>query len=216
MTRSAVRAGRLALIFALSGAAVAGAQDTSRTRPPGSTPAVPAREVAVSTYNAPAGDTAITRLGQFLSQYPQSPLRPRALFQLAELLVRRADERFAQSQRSGATSDSAARPDYSDAIARYEEIVATYPTFERRDAVAYTLGTLYAQQERYADAVRVFETIPDSSSFRSEALFRLGDAYFELAATERGDPRRAGFARAATAYERAVASAPRDGDIYFL
>jgi tetratricopeptide (TPR) repeat protein len=216
MIRSAVRVGRLALIFASSGAAVAGAQDTSRTRPPGSTPTVPAREVAVSTYNAPAGDTAITRLGQFLSQYPQSPLRPRALFQLAELLVRRADERFAQSQRSGATSDSAARPDYSEAIARYEEIVATYPTFERRDAVAYTLGTLYAQQERYADAVRVFETIPDSSSFRGEALFRLGDAYFELAAVERGDARRAGFARAATAYERAVASAPRDGDIYFL
>ena len=212
MTRSLARAGRLALVLAVSSAAIAEAQDTSRTR----TAAAPAGVVAVSTYNAPAGDTAITRLEQFLSQYPQSPFRPRALFQLAELLVRRADERFAQSQRSGAASDSAARPDYSGAITRYEEIAATYPTFERRDAVAYTLGTLYAQQQRYADAVRVFETIPDSSSFRGEALFRLGDAYFELAAVQRGDARRAGFARAATAYERAVASAPRDGDIYFL
>jgi len=216
MTRSMVRAGGLALVLATSGPGIAQAQDTSRTRRPGTTAVVSPGQVPVSTYNAAAGDTAITRLGQFLSQYPQSPLRPRALFQLAELLVRRADERFAQSQRSGATSDSAARPDYSEAIARYEEIAATYPTFERRDAVAYTLGTLYAQQQRYSDAVRVFETVPDSSSFRSEALFRLGDAYFELAAVERGDARRAGFARAATAYERAVASAPRDGDIYFL
>ena len=85
-----------------------------------------------------------------------------------------------------------------------------------RDAVTYTLGTLYAQQQRYADAARVFESLGDSSSFRSEALFRLGDAYFEMAAAERGEPRRAGFARAATAYERAVAVAPPDGDIYFL
>ena len=113
MTRSTVRAGCLALVLAVSGAAIAGAQDTSRTRRPVSAGVTPAGQVAVSTYNAPAGDTAITRLEQFLSQYPQSPLRPRALFQLAELLARRADERFAQSQRSSATSDIAARTDYS-------------------------------------------------------------------------------------------------------
>ncbi|HUQ82374.1 MAG TPA: tetratricopeptide repeat protein [Gemmatimonadaceae bacterium] len=200
--------------FAVASATAARAQDTARTSRP--TRVSSTGEVAVSTYNALAGDTAITRLGQFLTQYPQSALRPRALFQLAELLVRRADERFAQGQRAAVSSDSAARPDYSEAIARYEEIATSYPAFERRDAVAYTLGTLYAQEQRYTDAARVFERIPDSSAFRGEALFRLGDAYFELAATERGDPRRAGFARAATAYEKAVASAPRDGDIYFL
>lgn len=205
----------LALSSALSLATVAGAQDTTRaTRPP--TRVSSSGEVAVASYNAVAGDTAITRLGQFLTQYPQSSLRPRALFQLAELLVRRADERFAQSQRSATSSDTSARPDYTEAIAKYEEIASSYPAFERRDAVAYTLGTLYAQNQRYADAARTFESISDSSAFKSEALFRLGDAYFELAATERGDPRRAGFARAATAYERAVASAPKDGDIYFL
>ena len=212
--QTSLRAAVLAVAVAATATAV-GAQDTTRSRR-STTAVTSAGDVAVSTYNALAGDTAITRLGQFLSRYPQSPLRPRALFQLAELLVRRADERFAQSQRAGVTSDSAARPDYGEAIARYEEIAKTYPTFERRDAVAYTLGTLYQQQQRYADAARTFESLGDSSSFRSEALFRLGDAYFEMAATERGEPRRAGFARAATAYERAVAAAPRDGDIYFL
>jgi TolA-binding protein len=192
-------------------------QDTSRTRRPATTTVASSGDVTLSRYNAPAGDTAITRLERFVTQYPKSTLRPRALLQLGELLVRRADERFAASQRSGASSDTTSRPDYSEAIARYDELLSSYPTFDRRDAVAYTLGTLYTQQQRYADAVRAFESVAnDSSQFRSEALFRLGDAYFEIAAAERGEARRAGFARAAAAYERATATAPRDGDIYFL
>lgn len=197
--------------------AAAGAQDTTRGRRTG-TPVTATGEVALASYNAAVGDTAIARLEQFLTRYPQSAMRPRALFQLGELLVRRADERFAESQRSpAATSDTAARPDYQDAIARYEELVKSYPTFARHDVAAYTLGTLYAGEQRYADAVRVFETIKsDSAALQGEALFRLGDSYFELAAKERGEPRRADFARAAAAYERAVASAPKDGDIYFL
>jgi TolA-binding protein len=201
-------------LLAIGMASVASAQDTTRARRP--TAVTSTGDVALATYNAPAGDTAITRLQRFLAQYPQSALRPRAMFQLAELQVRRADDRFAQSQRAPVSSD-AARPDYRDAIATFEELAKTYPTFERRDAVAYTLGTLYAQEQRYTDAARIFETIAtDSSTFRSEALFRLGDAYFELASVERGEARRASFAQAATAYERASAAAPRDGDIYFL
>ena len=192
------------------------AQDTTRVARP-ATKVTSAGDVALATYNAPAGDTAITRLERFLAQYPQSSLRPRALMQLGELLVRRADERFAESQRRGAASDTAARPDYRDAIARYQDLLTAYPSFEQRDLVAYTLGTLYTQQQRYPEAVRAFESLAsDSSALRSEALFRLGDSYFEIAATERGEPRRANFARAAAAYERATAAAPRDGDIYFL
>src|SRR5688500_353203 len=217
MMRPRLRLAGIALFIAAVAPAAGAQQDTTRGRRPATTAVTSTGDVAIAAYNAPAGDTAITRLERFLTQYPQSDLRPRAMFQLAELLVRRADDRFAQSQRAGATADSAARPDYRDAIARFEELAKAYPTFERRDAVAYTLGTLYAQQQRYADAVRVFETISaDSSTFRAEALFRLGDAYFEVASAERGEPRRAGFARAATAYERATAAAPRDGDIYFL
>jgi TolA-binding protein len=210
--------GRAALVALVGGALglPAGAQDTTRAARP-ATKVSSTGEVALATYDAPVGDTAIARLERFLTQYPQSALRPRALMQLGELLVRRADERFAESQRRGAASDTAARPDYRDAIARYQELLTSYPSFERRDAVAYTLGTLYTQQQRYPDAVRAFESVAsDSSAFKSEALFRLGDSYFEIAATERGERRRADFARAASAYERATATAPRDGDIYFL
>ena len=216
--RSARRVAAVAFgVTAIATAASAQQQDTARTRRPATTNVPSSGEVARSAYNVPVGDTAISRLERFVTQYPQSTLRPRALLQLGELLVRRADERFAASQRSGTSADTTSRPDYSAAIARYDELLTAYPKFDRRDAVAYTLGTLYAQQQRYADAVRAFESVAnDSSSFRSEALFRLGDAYFELAAAERGEPRRAGFARAAAAYERATATAPRDGDIYFL
>src|SRR5205085_5791081 len=41
-------------------------------------------------------------------------------------------------------------PDYSAAIARYEELVNRYPNFEQIDAATYTLGTLYATQQRWA------------------------------------------------------------------
>src|SRR5678816_4434395 len=109
------------------------------------------------------------------------------------------------------------RDSYKEAIARYQELLTTYPKFERRDAVAYTLGTLYAQEQRHTDAVKAFSTVAaDSSALTSEALFRLGDSYFEIASTQRGAARRNSFARAATAYERAAAAAPKDGDIYFL
>ncbi len=210
---------RFASIIAvcLAGASSIGGaqQDTTRARRPAAAAVTSGGEVALSAYNAPAGDTAIMRLERFLTQYPQSTLRPRALLQLGELLVRRADERFAASQRAG--SDTSARPDYRDAIARYQELLSSYPNFDRRDAVAYTLGTLYSQQQRYPDAIKAFEALAsDSSNFKSEALFRLGDSYFEVAATERGDARRADFVRAAAAYERAASAAPKDGDIYFL
>ena len=188
--------------------------------------ATPARWVtAVHAADDAALDSAITKLESFLAEYPASNVRPNALLQLGELLVRRADEQFAQSQRAGAPSDSAAapregqiRPNYAPAIARYEELVRRYPTFDRIDAAAYTLGTLYNAELRYADAARMFElvTTQDSSRFRGEAFFRLGDAEFELASKERGATRKSLFAKAATAYEQATKINAPDSDIYFL
>ena len=181
-------------------------------------------------------DSAISRLQDFLNRYPASPLRPNALLQLGELLVRQADTVFAQSQRSAGvavarvdtarapaaatpmTSGSPIAPDYSAAIARYEELVNRYPNFEQIDAATYTLGTLYASQQRWADAARMFERVAamTNSKFRAEAFFRLGDARFELASRQRGEARRLGFATAATAYEQAVAATQAPSDIYFL
>ena len=190
--------------------------------------ATPARWVtAVRAADDAALDSAITKLEGFLSEYPASNVRPNALLQLGELLVRRADEQFSQSQRitPAAGTDSTVtaregqiRPNYAPAIARYEELVRRYPTFDRIDAAAYTLGTLYTAELRYADAARMFQivTTKDSSRFRGEAFFRLGDADFELASSQRGVARKTMFASAATAYEQATKSNAPDSDIYFL
>ena len=158
-----------------------------------------------------ARDQAIAKLEAFLSRYPASDLRPNALFQLSELLVRRADEEFAESQRavgadSAGRADTPIRPNYEPAIARLEDLVRRYPSFSKFDAAAYTLGTMYFSSQRYSDAGRMFEAVTqdDSSRFRPEAFFRLGDALFELAAQQRGTARRQTFARAAAAYESAT------------
>ena len=173
----------------------------------------------------PARDSAIRQLEDFLAEYPESPLRPNALFQLGELLVRRADDQFAEAQQAAtapgdtvATGSAPFRPNYSAAIARYEELVRRYPDFERIDAAAYTLGTLYSLEQRHAEATRMFQLIAErpDSRFRAEGLFRLGDARFELASAARGAERRALFAQAAQAYEQASAAATEGGDIWFL
>ena len=111
-----------------------------------------------SMRSAPADsvrDEAIAKLEAFLSKYPASELRPNALFQLGELLVRKADEEFAESQRAAgrdtaARGDVPIRPNYEPAVARYEDLVRRYPTFSKSDAAAYTLGTLYFSSQRYA------------------------------------------------------------------
>src|SRR5687767_10573045 len=133
---------------------------------------------ATTSAADPVRDQAIAQLEAFLSKYPNSALRPNALFELGELLVQRADERFNESQRansavadSAARSDAPIRPDYAAAITRYEELVRRYPTFQRIDAAAYTLGTLYAFAQRWPDAARMFEMVvasKDSSNFRPE------------------------------------------------
>ncbi|HET7585518.1 MAG TPA: tetratricopeptide repeat protein [Gemmatimonadaceae bacterium] len=174
---------------------------------------------ATATAPDPVREAAIARLQGFLARYPNSQLRPSALFELGELLVRRADETFAEAQRAGAgRADVPERPDYGEAIARYEELVRGYPDFEHIDAAAYTLGTLDFAMERYADAADMFELVGEhtGSPFLAEALFRLGDTRFEEASLARGNERRQLFGDAAAAYQRAVASAPPGGDIYFL
>jgi TolA-binding protein len=167
----------------------------------------------------PVRRSAIDKLSAFITRYPESPLRANALYQLGELLVRRADDAFAAAQRAGG-SNVPDHPDYSAAIARYETLVNDFPNFAHADAAAYTLGTLYAGDQRFERAAAMFERVTalTGSSYRAEAYFRLGDARFEIASRQRGAERKASFVSAAKAYESAAAAAnpPRTGDIYFL
>ena len=202
----------VALPAALLGSTAARAQTPTPAAAVASAPAPASNPAAEDSVRR----VAIDKLTSFISRYPNSTLRPNALFQLAELLVRRADDVFAAAQRAG--SNDLTQPDYSAAVARYEELVGKYPNFVDGDAAAYTLGTLYAADARYADAARMFEAVAarPQSSYRAEAYFRLGDARFEQASALRGAPRRAMFVQAADAYQNATRSASPDGDIYFL
>jgi TolA-binding protein len=174
---------------------------------------------STSGADDPARRTAIDKLATFIARYPDSPLRANALYQLGELLVRRADDAFAAAQRAGG-ANIPEQPDYSAAIARYEALVTGYPDFAHADAAAYTLGTLYASDQRFERAAAMFERVAEmtGSAYRPEAFFRLGDARFEIASRERGAARKASFVSAAKAYQSAAAAAdpPRSGDIYFL
>jgi tetratricopeptide (TPR) repeat protein len=113
---------------------------------------------------------------------------------------------------SQGTTFTTARPDLKAAIARYQNDRLPEVQASRRGGVRS--GRCYAGSSVLrCDLLTVAN---DSSAFTSEALFRLGDSYFEIASTQRGAARRTSFARAAAAYERAAAAAPKDGDIYFL
>ena len=179
-----------------------------------------------TALDPPPADSAVAQLERLVTRYPNSPARAGALYELGELLVRRADERYAATQRVGTGADSthanhgdaSGHPDYATAIVRYEELIQHYPAFPQIDGAEYTLGTLYGAGERYADAAAMFEKVSaiESSPLRAEAMFRLGDSRFELASAARGDQRQALFGKAGAAYEQAAAAAPAIGDIYFL
>lgn len=181
------------------------------------------RLTSAASADDPALDAAIAQLTAVLAKYPNSTLRPNALAELGELLARKAEASFAAAQRAAGTGATARgdlpeRPDYAPAIARYEEVVRRYPAYAQIDAAAYTLGALYSATRRYEDAVRTFElvTARGGSRYRPEAYFRQGDAYFELAAGEKGDARRTMLTKATSAYRAATTIAPEDGDIYYL
>ena len=180
---------------------------------------------ASSNHADPPSDSAIATLEQVIARYQNSPARAGALYELGELLVRRADDRFAAAQRASvadtgraARGEALSHPDYAAAITRFEELVQHYPTFPQADGAAYTLGTLYGAGERYSDAAGMFERVTNiqDSPLRAESWFRLGDARFEMASAARGDPRQALFGKAAAAYQQAAAIAPPTGDIYYL
>ena len=187
--------------------------------------ALPAATHAQNTVASIAGTddaarrSAMDKLSTFIARYPESPLRANALYQLGELLVRRADDAFAAAQRAGG-ANVPEQPDYSAAIARYESLVNDFPNFAHADAAAYTLGTLYASDQRFESAAAMFERVAamNGSAYRPESYFRLGDARFEIAARQRGAERKASFVSAAKAYQSAAAAVnpPRSGDIYFL
>ena len=163
---------------------------------------------------------AIVALTDVVTRYPQSSLRARALIELAELLTRKADADYGVAQRSNTSAANATldHADYAPAMARYDEFLRDFPRDAEADAAAYTLGSIAFLSQKYEDAIRAFEKVmaTEGSRYRAEAYFRHGDSRFELATRQSGDARRAMLAQSAQSYDRALALAPVDGDVYYL
>ena len=145
---------------------------------PASRAQTPDTRVAMVSRTAPepARDTAIAKLRTFVSKYPESPLRAQALFQLGELLVRRADAEFDVAQRAAGVDSIAAdapiRPEYEEAVRYYEDLIRNYPDFADREAAAYTLGTLYTRMQRHTEAAQMFSQVAEPVADSSQPIRR--------------------------------------------
>ena len=68
---------------------------------------------------------------------------------------------------------------YQKATAAYEQLLATYERGypiepHQKQEVIERLGHLYTQLQRYADAVRIYEELVQTSDNKTHSLFRLG------------------------------------------
>ncbi|MBM4194113.1 MAG: hypothetical protein FJ202_07020 [Gemmatimonadetes bacterium] len=159
-------------------------------------------------------DAALAAATEVVDANQGHALRPAVLYELGELLTRKADADFATAQRAGSNVE---RPDYGPAIARFDSLLTRYPTDPRVDAAAYTMGTLAFASARYDDAARAFGVVManERSAFRAEGYFRDGDAKFEQAVKVGSTTRRAALVSAAASYARVIELAP-GGDLYFM
>ena len=143
-------------------------------------------------------DQAITAHEAFVEGHPDSPYTPRRMFRLAELYFERSgDEFIAANERYDEMEilfdegkvDFLPEPplrDLRQPISLYKRIIRKFPDYDDLGAVYYMLGYCYSDEtSRHIDAewaeatyLELLENV-ESSPYRAQAYFRLGDLYFE-------------------------------------
>lgn len=125
---------------------------------PSSTGAEEMYNAAVTQFNRGANSTARVAFQQFLQQYPNDPLAPKAQFYLADILVQEDHP--------------------AEAIQAFLRIPEFYASSEEVPRAWYRVGVLYIQLDRLDDARvylnRVVNTYPDSEEAK-EARQRLAE-----------------------------------------
>jgi cellulose synthase operon protein C len=168
------------------------AESTAAASPdPGETPDDP----ATAAWRA----TAITRMQDFLTAHPNSDARGEMRFQLADLMIVDARQRFREAMNRH-MADGATGPlpvlDVGPALALYRAILAEDPSFPHRDAVLFDAGMILADQaDPGAEPMftELVEKHPDSP-YVPQAWLRLGDIRF---AAQRWDESSEMYAHAA-------------------
>ena len=110
---------------------------------------------AVAAYHL-AGDvsTSEARVATFKQQFPNSPLLPLVLFRSAENSFLKA-EQFANQNNL-----TSAKRSYTEAAAKYNEVLKQFPEFERVNHARYGLALCYTAQNDWDKAAATLETIP--------------------------------------------------------
>lgn len=117
---------------------------------------------------------AIEAYRQFLQAAPMASQRAEALRRIGDLEMSRAD---LQSE----SDVSAAAPDYTTTIQRYQEYLAAYPNHSGNDRVFYQLARAQEQAGHLETALRTLDTLVQrfpETPYVEEAQFRRGELLF--------------------------------------
>lgn len=143
-------------------------------------------------------DQAIIAHERFIKDHPDSAYTGRRMFRLAELYFEKSDEDYLLANErydemevlfDAGKLDFLPEPPQKDlrkSIALYKKLIRKFPDYDEIGAVYYMLGYCYSDESsRYLDPERAEETYlallenVESSPYRAQAFFRLGDIYFE-------------------------------------
>lgn len=132
------------------------------------------KDVDVKTDEA----QAIAAYKKFLEIAPNAPQRAEAMRRIADLEMNRADAVSEAQQANGAAG---ADPDYSIAIARYQEFLKAFPKDDNNDRVLYQLARAQEQSGDLEKALKTLDRLVKDypeTNYSEEAQFRRGELLF--------------------------------------
>ncbi len=129
-----------------------------------------------------AREKAIEAYRDYLARYPSTPERREIMRRLADLLMTRAAD--LSTATPGSRVDSAARQDYADALAIYEELLGQYPDDAQSPELLYQSARAYEEMGESARAIVVLDGLIEHSrnldpKLYADAQFRRGELFFE-------------------------------------
>ena len=89
-----------------------------------------------------------------------------------------------------------------DAIKAYQNFASLFPNDPKAGFVRLQIGSLYATKGNFKQAISEFEAVPSGTAERTEAQYRIGDAYQNLHQD----------AQAKQAYRQLLSMGPRDNE----
>jgi TolA-binding protein len=132
-----------------------------------------------------AGDinSSEARIATFRQLYPNSPLLPLVLYRSAENSFVKAEQLVKQNNAAGA------KQGYSEAIKKFEELIARFPEFERINRARYGLALCFRALEDWEKAATILEAIPaaERSIDLAPAPYMLADCLIRTAPAKAED-----------------------------